>query len=103
MATSRRGVESLPAVEIHESAHPVPDARTLASGARLLEFIDELPQGVRPIFLVSGGASSLVEVLIPEANLEMLQALNRAGLASGAAIEALNAERRRISRIKVVS
>jgi glycerate 2-kinase len=94
------GIESLPGVQIHESAHPVPDARTLASGARLLEFIDELPPGVRPIFLVSGGASSLVEVLIPEANLEMLQALNRAGLASGAAIEALNAERRRISLIK---
>ena len=93
-------VAALPGVELHESGHPVPDARSLASGARLLEFIEQLPQGVRPVFLVSGGASSLVEVLIPEANLGMLQELNRSGLASGAAIEALNAERRRISCMK---
>jgi glycerate 2-kinase len=91
---------ALPGVEIHESGHPVPDARSLSSGARLLEFIEQLPPAVRPIFLVSGGASSLVEALIPEADLETLQRLNRAGLTSGASIEALNAERRRISRIK---
>jgi glycerate 2-kinase len=91
---------ALPGVEIHESAHPVPDIRSLAAGARLLEFVEQLPRGVRPVFLISGGASSLVEALIPGVDLEALQRLNRAGLASGTSIEALNAERRRISRIK---
>ena len=30
---------SLPGVEAHESAHPVPDERSLAAGQRLLEWV----------------------------------------------------------------
>jgi len=56
---------SLPGVEAHESAHPVPDERSLAAGARLLEWVHELPATALPLFLISGGASSLVEVLEP--------------------------------------
>ncbi|MBV8578924.1 MAG: DUF4147 domain-containing protein, partial [Acetobacteraceae bacterium] len=44
---------ALPGAEIHESGHPVPDARSLAAGERLIDFIERLPAGVRPIFLVS--------------------------------------------------
>ncbi|MGH8209222.1 MAG: DUF4147 domain-containing protein, partial [Steroidobacteraceae bacterium] len=54
---------AVPGVEVHESAHPIPDERSLASGARLLRWVDELPEFVEPLFLVSGGSSSLVEVL----------------------------------------
>ena len=50
----------LPGVEVYESAHPVPDARSLEAGARLLRWVDELPAAVEPLFLISGGASSLV-------------------------------------------
>ncbi|HTW37360.1 MAG TPA: DUF4147 domain-containing protein [Steroidobacteraceae bacterium] len=90
----------LPLLEALESGHPVPDERSLAAGTRLLSFIEEMPAHARPLMLVSGGASSLVEVLIPGACLVDLQRLNRAGLASGLSIEALNARRRELSRLK---
>ncbi len=90
----------LPRVQIRESSHPVPDRRSLEAGARLLEFVREMPAGVRPLCLISGGASSLVEVLAPGASLEDLQRLNAQGLASGLSIEELNARRRQISLIK---
>ena len=44
-------------------AHPLPDERSLAAGAQLLAWVDALPPQARPLFLISGGASSLVEVL----------------------------------------
>jgi glycerate 2-kinase len=87
-------------VELLESAHPVPDARSLAAGARLLEWVDGLPGTAAPLFLVSGGASSLVEVLAEGATLADLLQLNVAGLAAGIPIGELNARRRALSRIK---
>ena len=91
---------SRPGVEAHESAHPVPDERSLAAGARLLEWVDELPATVLPLFLISGGSSSLVEVLEPGISLAQLEQLSLRGLAAGVAIGELNAQRARLSRIK---
>ncbi len=67
------------------AAHPVPDERSLAAGRRLLEWVDELPAAVSPLFLISGGASSLVEVLEPGVALAQLEQLSARGLAQGAA------------------
>jgi glycerate 2-kinase len=94
------GARSLPRTEILESAHPVPDSRSLEAGNRLLRWVQELPSGIEPLFLVSGGASSLVEVLEPGTGLGDLKALNERGLASGWSIGELNAQRSRLSRIK---
>jgi hydroxypyruvate reductase len=91
---------ALPGVEIYESAHPLPDARSLAAGERLLRWTRELPADVAPLFLISGGASSLVEVLVPGVTLAELKRANDAGIASGIAIAQLNANRTRLSRIK---
>lgn len=90
----------LPDVDVCESSHPVPDERCLQAGARLLRFVEEIPEHVLPIFLVSGGASSLVEVLAPGFTLQDLQRLNMDGLSSAIDIEELNARRRVCSRIK---
>jgi glycerate 2-kinase len=90
----------LPRLTLCESSHPLPDARSLAAGECLLEFVRELPASARPLFLISGGASSLVEALVPGADLSALRALNRAGLASGIDITELNARRARLSRLK---
>ena len=86
--------------EVWIGAHPVPDERSLAAGARLLAFIDELPAHVLPLFLISGGSSSLVEVLEPGKTLRDLEEFTRAALASGIAIGELNARRAALSRIK---
>jgi hydroxypyruvate reductase len=91
---------ALPGVEIYESAHPLPDARSIAAGERLLRWTQELPPDVEPLFLISGGASSLVEVLAPGVTLGGLKQAHDAGIASGIAIAELNANRTRLSRIK---
>lgn len=88
------------AVEVLESAHPVPDERSLAAGARLLRWVGELPAHAEPLFLVSGGASSLVEVLEGSTTLADLERLTAEGLAAGIAIGELNARRARHSLIK---
>jgi glycerate 2-kinase len=93
-------LRALTAPEVWLSAHPVPDERSLAAGARLLGWVRELPGGAHPLFLISGGASSLVEVLEPPATLQDLEQLTRQGLASGVDIAALNARRVALSRIK---
>lgn len=86
--------------EVLESSHPVPDARSLAAGERLLHWLAQLPAEALPLFLISGGASSLVEHLHPGVGLSELMALNRAGLASGWSIERLNRARAQLSAIK---
>jgi hydroxypyruvate reductase len=86
--------------EVWLGSHPVPDERSLAAGARLLAWVDELPPAVSPLFLISGGASSLVEVPAPGATLEDLADLTRLSFTSGMAIGELNARRAALSRIK---
>ena len=90
----------LPNVEILESAHPMPDERSLAAGERLLQWVDMIPADTDALFLISGGASSLVESLVPGATFEQLTALNARGLASGMTIVELNAQRAKLSQIK---
>jgi hydroxypyruvate reductase len=88
------------AVEVLLGAHPVPDERSLAAGERLLAWVDALPPEAQPLFLISGGASSLVEVLEAGATLHDLEELTRLAFAQGIAIGELNARRAALSRIK---
>ena len=91
---------AMPGFEIHESAHPVPDERSLSAGARLLRWVDELPEFVDPLFLVSGGSSSLVEVLEAGTSFADLERSTSQGLGEGIAIGELNVRRSRFSLIK---
>lgn len=83
-----------------ESAHPVPDERSLAAGSAVADFVSGSPADAQLLFLVSGGASSLVEVLADGVTLEELQAVNSLALGSGIDIGATNARRRALSRLK---
>jgi glycerate 2-kinase len=87
-------------IDVLTSSHPVPDARSLAAGEAVAEYVTSLPPDASLLFLVSGGASSLVEWLRPGVTLEDLQALNRWALAAAVPITELNALRRRVSRLK---
>jgi hydroxypyruvate reductase len=93
-------VHCAPLVEVIESGHPVPDERSLAAGQRLLALMTTAPADVEWLFLISGGASSLIEVLQRDLTLVDLQRVNQWLLASGLSIEQMNAVRRRLSRIK---
>ena len=86
--------------EVIEASHPVPDATSLAAGARLLAEVARAPQGAHLLLLVSGGASALAEAPHPGVTLSDITALNRDLLASGQDIATMNATRTRYSRIK---
>jgi glycerate 2-kinase len=94
------GLAAMPHLHLVGSAHPIPDARSTRAGAELLAWIGSLPPGAAVVVLISGGASSLVEVLRPGTDPEVLPRLNRWLLGSGLDIFGMNAVRRRVSRIK---
>ncbi len=83
-----------------ESAHPVPDARSLAAGEELFQFIRGAPSEASYLVLISGGTSSLVEVLPDSVGVEQLARLNSWLLGSGLPIHGVNWVRKAVSRIK---
>ncbi len=87
-------------VTVMESSHPVPDEYSLKAGAALEQFVRTAPADAGLLLLVSGGASSLVEVLPEGVEEDSLARINSWLLASGFAIGAMNRVRKRVSRIK---
>lgn len=87
-------------VDVIEASHPVPDDRSLAGGRALRSAVEDMAPGSHLLLLVSGGASSLAEDLLPGKTLDDLEALNRRLLSEGLDITAMNTERRKLSRIK---
>ena len=83
-----------------ESDHPVPKENSLKAGKVLLDFIQALPEAEPCLFLISGGASALVEVLEEGWDLSQLQELTDYLLANAYSIDQINAIRRRLSAIK---
>ncbi len=94
------GVTRNPRVVVMEAGHPLPDQASLNAGAALLTFIAEAPPDTPLLFLISGGASSLVEVLPPGVSLADLRRANAWLLGSGLDIHTMNALRKRLSCIK---
>jgi hydroxypyruvate reductase len=83
-----------------ESSHPVPSERSLEAGQALLDFIAQTPDDAEFLFLISGGASALVEVLPAGMDIHDLMRMNEWLLASGMDISRMNRVRRAYSSIK---
>jgi len=90
----------LPNSQFIEAGHPVPDKRSLKAGQQLLEFVNQLPSKAKLLCLISGGTSSLVEVLPEKVSLSDLQKLNLWLLRNEFTIAEMNAVRKRLSCIK---
>lgn len=84
----------------YESGHPIPDVRSLTAGEKLIAFLQDAPADGQLLFLLSGGASSLVEILPDEVDLNDLRKANSWLLAGGLSIEVINEIRKRLSCIK---
>ena len=80
--------------------HPVPDQTSLDAGRVLLDFLSAQHPHNRLLFLISGGASAMVEVLEPHVSLEQLQEANRWMLANDLDIRQTNLVRKCLSAIK---
>jgi glycerate 2-kinase len=89
-----------PSLQCLTGDHPVPGAASLAAGQALLAFVAATAPTERVLVLVSGGASSLVEVLPEGISPDELRRVNAWGLSSGVPIATLNAVRSRLSRLK---
>jgi hydroxypyruvate reductase len=87
-------------IEIIEAAHPVPDAAGLRASRRLLEAVSGLSEDDLVIALISGGGSALLPSPPGGLTLEDEIAVNKALLASGAPISAMNTVRKHLSSIK---
>ena len=95
-----QGVVAGRGVTVIEAGHPWPNRASLEAGDALLDFIAGVPRHGRMVFLISGGASALVEVLVPGVGLGDWVRLNRWLLASGLDIGTMNRLRKAVSRIK---
>jgi hydroxypyruvate reductase len=80
--------------------HPVPDTTSLEAGAALLDFVKAQPGDRKLVFLISGGASAMVEALEPHVTPEQLQQATRWMLGSGLDIRQTNLVRKCLSAIK---
>jgi len=87
-------------ITIFESAHPVPDAKSVEGAGRMLETVRNLRADDVVLCLMSGGASSLLVAPLEGLTLEDKQLVNRALLKSGASISEMNCVRRHLSAIK---
>jgi hydroxypyruvate reductase len=87
-------------IEVVEAAHPVPDAAGGAAAERIAALARGLTADDLVIALVSGGGSALLSLPAPGLTLEDKQAVNKALLKSGAAIDEMNCVRKHLSAIK---
>ena len=87
-------------IEVVEAAHPVPDEAGRRAAQRIAELTQGLTQDDLVLCLVSGGASALLAMPASGLTLEEKQAINKALLKSGAAIDEMNCVRKHLSAIK---
>ncbi|MCA1441870.1 glycerate kinase [Ensifer sp. IC4062] len=93
-------VEKCERIKVLQSAHPVPDEAGLAASSTLLKLVEGLTPDDLVVALVSGGGSALLPAPPDGLSLEDEIGVNKALLASGAPISAMNVVRKHVSRIK---
>ncbi|HXV32086.1 MAG TPA: glycerate kinase [Sinorhizobium sp.] len=93
-------VETCERIRVLQSAHPVPDAAGLVASSTLLELVEGLTADDLVVALISGGGSALLPAPPNGLTLDDEIAVNKALLASGAPISAMNVVRKHVSRIK---
>lgn len=87
-------------VEILESAHPVPDERSIEAARKIMTVAQQAGSGDLLVVLISGGGSSLMTLPVPGVLLAELQILTQSLLRSGATITQVNTVRKHLDQIK---
>lgn len=93
--------KELPGFRYFIGGHPLPNAESLAAGTAILDALRELDEDSLVIYLISGGASAVVETpLDPRFTLDDVDGIYHALLHSGAPIAEMNAVRKHLSAVK---
>ena len=101
VVVARHGpVEKTRTIRVLQSAHPVPDEAGLVGSRALLDAVKGLTGDDLVIALISGGGSALLPAPPEGLTLADEIAVNKALLASGAPISAMNTVRKHVSQIK---
>ena len=87
-------------IEVVEASHPEPDKIGLIASKKLFDLAKKADEDDHVIFLISGGASSLLTLPADGINFEEKQRINKELLISGAPIDQMNIVRRALSKIK---
>jgi glycerate-2-kinase len=87
-------------LEYIEAAHPVPDARSVEAGRRVLEIVSQAGEKDLLFVCISGGGSSLLALPADGITLEKKRRLTEDLLRAGATIQELNVVRKHLSGIK---
>ena len=85
---------------VYEGGHPLPDESSLEAGVALLNYVQRLSEDAEVLVLLSGGASTIVELLADGVTLAHLLELNENLLTSSLDIAHCNYLRKRLSRLK---
>ena len=87
-------------VKVIEAAHPEPDANGLLASKRIFNIATKSSEKDHVVFLISGGASSLLTLPLNGISFEEKQRINKELLISGAPIDEMNIVRRSLSQLK---
>lgn len=82
------------------STHPIVSKKSIKAGSLFIEKVSKLKKDDYFIFLLSGGASAMIEKPIDGLSLDDFTKISKALLLSGIDIKALNSVRKSISQIK---
>ena len=92
--------ETLSRLEIMQTSHPVPDARSAAAASYVLKEAGRLAEGDVMLVLISGGGSSLMCLPRAPLTLSEKQDVTQQLLKKGAPIGAMNCLRKHLSSVK---
>ncbi len=87
-------------IAVHEAGHPIPDVRGMQATRHVLDALAALDDDEVVLALISGGGSALLEAPRPGVTLSDLAVTTDLLLRAGAPIDALNAVRAPLSRVK---
>ena len=87
-------------IKIIEASHPEPDKNGLLASKKIFELATQSSKDDHVVFLISGGASSLLTLPAKGVSFEEKQRINKELLRCGAPIDEMNIVRRSLSQIK---
>ncbi len=87
-------------IEVVEASHPVPDQAGAEASRRIMRTVQGLTADDLVLVLVSGGGSALLSLPADGVSFDEKQAVHRALLKSGAAIDEMNGVRKHLSAVK---